>query len=482
MLSARLYQLSNTISSSQTSTYTTHCTTLKTIKMSLLDDLPKFTSQKAQTYEALDRDNYKDWSFNMRKSLQARGLWDHVDGTSTRPRDAPENANSAEKAYSEAAQREWDIRNTKVTGYIREAVTAGCLRVVRDLDYINPKLIWDTLKEHYGTLNEEAKNRLISKFYSAQKQKDQSIADYVNHLQRIQNSINEANLAAGVQFITHQTLCSRLLESVGEEFEPVTRNMRGDKTITLEIAINKLELDEEHQKRHKMVTTVTTNQPMVYQHPVGQQVFTYYTPGRGRGNPSNNFNRGRPFATPRGGPTRTIPGMGYHGSQPLPAPPATWDGLSCWHHPNGMHSAQDCNGLKEMQRRHLKYHGIPPAQANQLRGYPHPTANPMWNPMEQQQQYYPVQQAPQQQQQRQLLAIEPPRTLTHTATCAICDSTTHGSETCPELGNVKDLIKKRKTGQVYSTVQVIQHEDNNGGNPILPSIPPVDRTDGTPAR
>ena len=156
----------------------------------------------------------------------------------------------------------------------------------------------------------------------------------------------------------------------------------------------------------------------------------------------------------------------------LPRCPNDWDGQGCWYHPDKYsHNANNCNALKEYQRRHLEFTRTSPANATPIWGYPRPgaTVPAYWkngnNSGGGQQQYgYQApgysqrpsyqQQGPSQQNGNGKRPI-----------CDLCEEPGHIVSECPQIILAKRALKKGKTHHANAATHG-EDEDDSEVKPV----------------
>ncbi|KAL4599431.1 hypothetical protein ACB092_11G127100 [Castanea dentata] len=105
--------------------------------------MEKKPALSAAVLEALDEDNYLDWSVQLKTYLMAQDLWKIVESTSEPP--APEN---------EAAFKAWSKTNAMALHVIQMSCEPDKFSDIREIS--SARVAWDTLAENYKTHSGES--------------------------------------------------------------------------------------------------------------------------------------------------------------------------------------------------------------------------------------------------------------------------------------------------------------------------------------
>jgi hypothetical protein len=111
--------------------------------------------------------NYRTWSFSMKILLQAKDLWDVVDGTEPRPTtkkpasdgEEPKEPTAAEKK----AQAEWDKKARKALATIALGISSSEQENI--IDCTTPKEVWDILATLYEGKGRNRKFMLLQELF-----------------------------------------------------------------------------------------------------------------------------------------------------------------------------------------------------------------------------------------------------------------------------------------------------------------------------
>nr|POF25472.1 hypothetical protein CFP56_46306 [Quercus suber] len=108
--------------------------------------MEKKPALSAAVLEALNEDNYLDWSVQLKTYMMAQDLWEIVESTGEPP--APEN---------EAAFKAWSKTNAMALHVIQMSCEPDTFSDIREIS--SARVAWDTLAENYKTNSEKYKTR-----------------------------------------------------------------------------------------------------------------------------------------------------------------------------------------------------------------------------------------------------------------------------------------------------------------------------------
>lgn len=121
------------------------------------------------------------------------------------------------------------------------------------------------------------------------------------------------------------------------------------------------------------------------------------------------------------------------------------------------HKAEECDALKEFQRRHLYDNGVDPKSAPHLRGYPAPGQLPCPRP----QSATPL-------SSTQNSANTQPRTSLKRSLCALCDDLSHETNRCPLLGEAAVALKKKKSETALLAIKETESDSEVENGTVTP--------------
>jgi hypothetical protein len=161
----------------------------------------------------LNDSNYVTWSLQARLYLQSKELYT-IAITADTP--APANAN-----YDQ-----WLTANAKAHSLLTRTIDATHMSLYGTKD--NAKLVWDALKDRYGTPNEVEKLLIMKKLTSVSMSASQSIASYLTH---VKNLVEECRIAG--RMVADRELVFHTLNGINRpEFQQLVNILRCDDAIT----------------------------------------------------------------------------------------------------------------------------------------------------------------------------------------------------------------------------------------------------------
>lgn len=345
--------------------------------------------------ELLNRDNYDVWAPTMKRELQGRDLWSFCDNTREEPAALPPNASATERLLHRVTTKEHRAEKAATGSYIYHACNKQIQdRYLSDITFNNPQAIWERLKEKVQGNDADSRSRLLSKFMSLTKQKDQNMQQFAKKLTTIQGLLNPAD-AAATKFITDKMVLGQIYKNAGSNLHSLTINLQTNQDLTLAQVLRRYELAEE-------ALEISEIDPQDVDHVSALNV-----------NKSQSGSRPRQVS--------------------LPACPEDWSTTGCWFHNSGSHHATDCDGLKAIQHRFLENNNISVDKAPTRKGYPPPGSIPRR-----------TQRTP-----KSNLSKPPPNGASDVTRkrpmCNLCSTSGHYTDKCPSLNEAVSAWKKQKS-------------------------------------
>lgn len=288
-------------------------------------------------------------------------------------------------------------------------------RYLSEVDFSNPKDIWDKLKAKLQGDDADSRSRLLSKFMSMTRPKTMNIQQFANKLVTIQKLLNPT--AAGqTEFITDKMVLGQIYRNAGAELRSLTTNLQTNVALTLADVLRRYELAEEAMEADATASNTDGNVSAL------------------------NVNKSNPPTTSR--PRQIM----------APQCPEDWSGAGCWFHNSGSHHANDCDSLKALQMRVLATTNTPPEPASPRRGYPPPGSIPRNRRRSESQ-----------------TSANTPSSTSRTATptsdgsrkrplCNLCGESGHYTDKCPSLIEAVSALKKMKSASANVAETVGQLE------------------------